>query len=59
MNCLESLHKAYILTWIGDYKTASELATQCIQLLSDSVEIRRKIKEILKEVDMQYKIPKN
>ncbi|AAK41059.1 hypothetical protein SULI_09300 [Saccharolobus solfataricus] len=58
MNCIENLHKAYILTWIGDYKTASELARECMQLLSDSVEIRRKVKEVLKKADREYKISK-
>jgi len=58
MNCIESLHKAYILTWIGDYKTSSELARECIQLLSDSVKIRRKVKEVLKKADREYKVSK-
>ncbi|WP_338601413.1 hypothetical protein V6M85_00060 [Sulfolobus tengchongensis] len=42
---------------MGDYRSAYELATQCVQLLSDSIKIRNKIKNVLKSVDMEFKIP--
>ncbi len=58
MNCVENLHKAIILTWIGDYKTANELAKQCLDILSDAREINKKVKEVLRETDKEHLIPK-
>jgi hypothetical protein len=58
MSCIENLHKAYILTWIGDYETASKLAKECLQLLSDSKQIRKKIREIVINTDRNYEIAK-
>ncbi|MEM0293045.1 MAG: hypothetical protein QW281_01095 [Saccharolobus sp.] len=58
ISCIDKLHKAYILTWLGDNNSARKLAEECIQILSESNEIRRKIRKIKSETNREYIIAK-
>ena len=58
ISCIDKLHKAYILTWLGDNNSARKLAEECIQILSESNEIRRKIRKIKSETNKEYILAK-